>query len=63
MIAVAHAQLEIIHTLLSRRELYTDLAATSSNVSSRSRSPGERSDNSKLGQQVILKDVTASVPT
>jgi len=46
VIAVAHAQLEIIHTLLPAGSSTPTSAATSSNVNRRSRSPSERSVNS-----------------
>jgi transposase len=58
VIAVAHAQLEIIHTLLSRGELYTDLGADfferrqAEQITRRAIRQLER-----LGHQVILKDL------
>ena len=68
VIAVAHAQLEIIHTLLSRGELYTDLGSDFFE-----RQQQEQITNrairtlEKFGHQVILKDgtstSTAPVPT
>jgi transposase len=57
VIAVAHAQLEIIHTLLSRGELYTDLGADfferrqAARITRRAIRQPER-----LGHHVILKD-------
>jgi transposase len=57
VIAVAHAQLEIIHTLLSRGELYTDLGADfferrqAEQITRRAIRQLER-----LGHHVILKD-------
>ena len=64
MIAVAHAQLEIIHTLLSRGELYTDLGSDfferqqQEQITKRAIRTLE-----KLGHQVILATATAGVPT
>lgn len=64
VIAVAHAQLEIIHTLLSRGELYTDLGSDfferqqQEQITRRAIRTLE-----KLGHQVILKDTTAALPT
>src|SRR5215207_3408495 len=57
VIAVAHAQLEIIHTLLSRGELYSDLGADfferqqAEQITRRAIRQLER-----LGHQVILKE-------
>jgi transposase len=60
VIAVAHAQLEIIHTLLSRGELYTDLGADfferqqAEQLTRRAIRQLER-----LGHQVILKEAAS----